>query len=282
MIPGRRRLAVPALAILLAAVGNDSALTHYRLDSAPAWRSQLAAPLREISGIAFTSDGRLLAHGDENATIWELSSDGRRIVKVFGPGRGGAAMRGDFEDIAIVGNRIFLVISDGSVIETREGPANAITPATRISPALHGTCEVEGLTPDAGNRALLLLCKSARTKAWRGKVVVLALSLETGRLEPRPRMVIDEKDLERVTGVKRFNGSAITRHPRTGTYLLVAGPQRTYAEVTATGEVLGGGRLDHGLHRQAEGIAVAPDLTLLVSDEGGTGLATLTGYAFHP
>jgi hypothetical protein len=54
------------------------------------------------------------------------------------------------------------------------------------------------------------------------------------------------------------------------------------AEVDTAGRVLGGGRLDPKRHRQPEGIAIAPDLTLLVSDEGAGKDATLTAYAWHP
>jgi uncharacterized protein YjiK len=73
----------------------------------------------------------------------------------------------------------------------------------------------------------------------------------------------------------------MTWHPRTGTLLLLAGPQRTYAEISRNGEVLGGGRLDRH-HRQPEGIAVAPDLSLLISDEAAGRTATITAYAFRP
>jgi hypothetical protein len=112
--------------------------------------------------------------------------------------------------------------------------------------------------------------------------VIVAVSVEDWRFEPEPRLLIQESQLETVTGQKGFSGSAIVRHPRTGTYLLVAGPQRTYAEVSGSGEVLGGGVLDRSRHPQPEGLAIGPDLTLLVSDEGANGRASITGYAFRP
>ena len=43
--------------------------------------------------------------------------------------------------------------------------------------------------------------------------------------------------------------------------------------------MLGGGRLNPKRHRQPEGLAVAPDLTLLISDEAAGARATITGYA---
>jgi hypothetical protein len=46
--------------------------------------------------------------------------------------------------------------------------------------------------------------------------------------------------------------------------------------------VLGGGTLDSKHHRQPEGIAIAPDLSLLISDEGAGKDATLATYAWRP
>jgi hypothetical protein len=63
---------------------------------------------------------------------------------------------------------------------------------------------------------------------------------------------------------------------------MIAGPQRVFAEVGTSGEVLGGGRLDKDRHQQPEGIAVAPDLTLLISDEASKGAAVITAYAYRP
>ena len=113
-------------------------------------------------------------------------------------------------------------------------------------------------------------------------MVVLAVSVDTWKFESTPRLLVSEKHLARVTGEKRFHGSALTWHPRTRTLLLIAGPQRVFAEVSRAGEVLGGGRLSKQLHRQPEGIAVAPDLTLLISDEAAGRAATITAYAYRP
>jgi len=130
--------------------------------------------------------------------------------------------------------------------------------------------------------SLLLLCKNARSERWKDQVVILAVSPETWRFEGRPRILVPQDRLANVTGEKRFNGSGFTRHPRTGTYLLLAGPQQAFAEISAAGEVLGGGRLDKDRHGKPEGIAVGPDLTLHISDEATRDEAAITAYAYRP
>jgi hypothetical protein len=261
---------------------RGQALEHYDLAAAPAWRAVLPADLVEISGIAFTSEGRVLAHGDENALIWDFDPRTRRLRGRFGLVGAGGILRGDFEDIAVVGERVFLVTSNAVIYEGKIVPEGRTSEGRRRTKGLGGGCEVEGMNWDQSTKSLLLLCKTTRSKQWKDQVVIVAVSVEDWQFEPEPRLLIPESQLEKVTGEKRFNGSAIVRHPRTGTYLLVAGPQGAYAEVSVSGEVLGGGVLERSRHPQPEGLAIGPDLTLLVSDEGASGQPSITGYAFRP
>ena len=276
--------ALAALLVLLPAEarGQASALSHYRLDSKPEAEPHLAKELREISGLAFTADGRLLAHGDERAVVWQLDPATGKVLKRFGLGRAGQVLKGDFEDIQVVDDRVFLVTSGGEIVAGKEGADGAVVGSASAAEGLKGACEVEGLSWDLSTRSFLLLCKEVLSRRWRHSVVVLAVSRDTWQLEPKPRMVIPERDLERATGSKGFHGSAMVRHPRTGTYLLLAGPEHAVAEVDSTGRVLGGTKLDPKRHRQPEGIAVGPDLTLFISDEGAGKDATLTAYAWRP
>jgi uncharacterized protein YjiK len=256
-------------------------LSHYDPAGPMSHRIALPADLAEVSGLDYTPDGRLLAHGDERAVVYEIDLARGRPVKRFGVGGPGGPLLGDFEDIQVVGDRVFLVTSTGEIIEAREGADGETKPPVRRGRGLGGTCEVEGMTWDEGSKSLLLLCKQTKGKRWKDQLVILAVSPETGAFEPEPRLLVPQADLQRVTGAKGFAGSAITRHPRTGTYLMLAGAQRAYAEIDSTGKVLGGGRLPPERHRQPEGIAIAPDLTLLISDEAAGRTATITGYAYR-
>jgi uncharacterized protein YjiK len=260
---------------------SSSGLSHYDPAGPTSYRIALPDELAEVSGLAYTPDGRLLAHGDEQAVVYQIDLASGRTVKRFGIGGPGGPLLGDFEDIQVVGDRIFLVTSQGEIVEAREGGDGETMPALRRGRGLGGACEVEGMTWDEGSKSLLLLCKRTNGKQWKGQVVILAASPETGEFEPEPRLVIPEAALRRVTGDKSFAGSAITRHPRSRTYLMLAGPQRLYAEIDSTGKALGGGKLSARRHRQPEGIAIAPDLTLLIGDEAAGQTATITGYAYR-
>jgi hypothetical protein len=286
MRPGGRHWLAVAAAVLAfpgrSAAQGSGALAHYDLRGAGDTRLELGKRLAELSGLAFTADGRLLGHGDEKAVISQIDPGGGAPIAQFAFTGSDGVLRGDFEDIQVVGERVFLVTSGGELYEGRERADGGSVEAVRLTGGLEGVCSVEGMAWDQPSRSLLLLCKQVRSKRWRNDVVILAVSPETGRFEEQPRMIIPERELERVTGARHFNGSAMARHPRTGTYILIAGPQHAYAEVDDRGRVLGGGRLDPHRHRQPESIAIASDLTLLIGDEAAGKSATITGYAWHP
>jgi uncharacterized protein YjiK len=295
---GRPTAVATALALAAAATfgcespaaAPEGALARYGLSGPPAWRVTLPAELREVSGLAVTADGRLFAHGDEEAVIYQLEPRTGKTVKRFGlePGAGvpdlgkkskDGRVAGDFEDIAIVGDRFFLVTSNAVLLEFSEGATGARVPFTAHTTGLGDTCEVEGLAHDTASGALLMLCKEMRQKAARDRVEIHAWSLAERRLHPEPRLTVPYSELSRATGVRAFNGSALAFTPGGRSLALIAGPQRAFAEITLEGRAVGGGRLDRAGLPQPEGIAFLPDGTLLISSEGGRGEATMNGYA---
>jgi SdiA-regulated len=289
----------------------------YDLTAGPAWQAELPVELAEISGIAFTGDGRLFAHGDEDGTLWELDGRSGTVRKSFalaatasgdagqeaeaenedGKGRkdkkgkkddkgnepeaaAGGVVVGDFEDLAIVGERFFLVTSAGRLYQFEEGDDGARVPYTVVRTGLEERCEVEGLAHDAPDNALLLLCKQELPrKTAPQRVAVYAWSLDDASLSPEPRLQVEYAAFADVSGSGRFNGSAMAFVPGTRSLMIVAGPQKTFAEISAEGDILTAGSLNGSAHRQPEGLAFAPDGTLIIADEGAGGVGTLTGYA---
>jgi uncharacterized protein YjiK len=258
---------------------GGAGLRQYDLAGPPSVRIDLPRELAEVSGIAYTPDGRLLAQGDERAVIYQIDLPSGKVVKRFAIGDAGGPLHGDFEDIQVVGDRVFLVSSAGVLIEAREGRDGETVPGVRRTRGLGGACEVEGLSWDQPSSSMLLLCKRAQGKRWKDQLVILAVNPSTGEFEPEPRLTVSHADLKRATGVKGFAGSAMVRQLRSGSLILVSGPTRAYAEIDSSGKVLGGGKLSAKRHRQPEGLAIASDLTLLISDEAAGAKATITGYA---
>jgi hypothetical protein len=264
-------------------------LARYRLDRAPTSRVTLPAELHEVSGLAVTGDGRLFAHGDEHGVVFQIDPATGEVVKRFSlqPGaqevdlgkksRDGR-VAGDFEDIAVVGDRFFLVTSNGVLVEFREGQDGGAVPFTAYPTSLADGCEVEGLAHDPASDALLLLCKQMKDKAVRHLVEIYSWSLRDRRLDPKPRLTVPFASLAPLTGAKAFNGSALVFMPGGKSLAMVAGPQQVFAEIGLDGKPLTGGALDRTAQPQPEGMAFLPDGTLLVSSEGGKGQASIGAY----
>jgi hypothetical protein len=128
-------------------------------------RSHLDKAQREISGIAFTADGRLLAHGDEHALVWAARPRlGQGAQAIRARSRGAHVLKGDFEDIQVVSGRVYLVTSGGEIVSGSEGADGAVVSTASVAEELQGACEVEGLAWDEPTRAFLLLCKEVVSK----------------------------------------------------------------------------------------------------------------------
>ena len=280
-----RRGGVPGSIVVWLALGgasfvggfrSPSALDGYAIAKGGDARWELPDALREVSGLAATTDGRVFAHADERAVILELDVRRQRVAKSFAMGRKGAP--GDFEGLAVAGGRFWLVTSDGILYESGEG-ANGMDVSFRTYDTGVGTqCEVEGLAYDPSAATLLLACKEPRVRALRGMVVVFAWSIARRALVDRNGVRVRADSLARRAGVSAFHPSGMERDPVTGHWLLLAARQRVVAEITAAGRIVAVAALARQGHRQPEGIAIASDRTLLIADEGAGRRGTLTMY----
>lgn len=235
-------------------------------------RFELPGSLQEVSGLAVLDTDRLLAHDDERGIVSILSvADGR----VLGRFRLGPKLpRDDFEGIALLDRHLYLVSSGGRLYDTSVGQDGEVVPYRVRDTGIGKECEVEGLDADPAHHALLVACKTPRDRALKGKVTVVRWSVDRAAvLEPMVQIPIAA-----VTRAKRgdFRPSAVVGLPD-GSILLLSGIQRSLLAIGANGAVECARRLDTH-HRQPEGLAIMPDGTLVIADEGGGRAAQLTVY----
>lgn len=254
-----------------------SALESFSLRKGTGTRVTLPKGLTEVSGLAVSVDGQVLAHADERAIVSVLDRPGGTVQRWFSFGK--PPMRGDFEGIATVGPRVILMTSLGILHEAREGPAGTAVQFTSKDTGFGSQCELEGLAYDAREQVLLIPCKTPLVPGRRGRVTLFRWSVPRAVPADPPQLSVPLDGVTAHTGTKSFNPSAVDVDPVTGNYLLVAGPQRAVLELTPRGEVLGGAPLSRTLHQQPEGIAFVGDSVLLIADEGArNGRGTLTTY----
>jgi uncharacterized protein YjiK len=236
-------------------------------------RFEMPGRLDEVSGLATTADGRLFGHNDERATVNEIDRETGVLGKRFS--LGDPIIDGDFEGIAIAGERFFLITSQGLLYEFREADDRQTTPHRTTDTGLGATCEVEGLDYDARDDALLIACKVSAPD--RGSIVVHRLPLDPARARPTP-IEIPRSQLTGFGLDPEFQASSVAVSP-TGTLFLASAAPEVLIEVDRAGRLLAAVELRGRRHPQSEGLAFGPDGALYIADERNNGPAgVLTRY----
>ena len=241
----------------------------------PLARWVLPLGLSEISGIALTSDGRLLAHNDEAGRVFEIDYRRGMVVKQFMLGK--QTIHGDFEGITIVGERIFMLASNGDVYEFREGKDG-----DRVDFAVHDTklgreCEFEGVAFDSAANSLVMACKNVGMKSLKDFVVLYRWNIDDSTASGVSQIKVPLSEVIGSNGWKGFNPSDIAVDPQTGDYLIVASQQKGLLSLTPGGVVLFSRPLSNR-HPMAEGLAITKDSILIISDEATRTPAAITLY----
>jgi serine/threonine-protein kinase len=170
------------------AASASGALARYDL-ARPASEARLPPELNEASGVAVLPDGRVLVHGDEMAVAYLVdlaSGRAERFLEARGPER-----VGDYEDVAVVGQRFFMVASDGTLLEWNLSRTirRAEDPPVHPRPAMRrGESRVR---PTAGSHAHDL---QASRHGWRGGVGARIVVVAQGRACRFRGVVPDRRD----------------------------------------------------------------------------------------
>lgn len=234
----------------------------------------LPKDLDEISGIALTEDGRLLAQTDERGQISEIDYRRGVVVKQFVVGQ--PTIKADLEAITVAHAFVFLLASNGTLYEFREG-ANG----ERVDYATHDTrlgkeCEFEGLAFDSTLNSLLLACKHVAKKHLKDSMVIYRWKI-SGDGDRLSMMTIPLERILPAIGEKELHPSDIAIDPLTGNYVIVASMEKAIVQITPTGDVVFARKLP-GDHPQAESIAITKDSILIIGDEAKSRPATITLY----
>lgn len=257
--------------------GTQSVLNRYNLAAQPKARFVVPSRLNEISGLTMTEDGRLFANEDERGVVYQLDYTSGRIIKRFSIGRFG--VRADFEGIAVKGTWFYLVESNGTLYEFPEGRDGERVEFRTYRSFLTSKNDVEGLCYDPSTDCLLLLCKGDPGKGLQKYKAVYEFSLQSKTFSPKPRFLIPLKQVSRSSAGNHFNPSGIERHPRSGTFFVIAAQGHSIVELAADGTVLAQQAINKRVNPHPEGVTFAPDLSLLLCNDGQGGAGSLTVYA---
>lgn len=253
----------------------------YDLESPSLTINLVSEALKEISGLSPTDvNGVYLAIADERGEIF------------FVDGTGGGAIsrtvlfrdKGDFEDLAMVGDHIWAIKSDGKLFDVSNWKNTPPTVEEYNTP-LKKKDDVEGLCLTPDKETLLLACKGDPDSSYKRNV--FAFNLKTKQLDANPVYAIDPVEVNNLVPYGEtekhdfFSPSGIAIHPKTGdVYVISAALKRLVVLEKGTGKIHSAIHLDKKLLPQPEGIAFDRDGNLHLSSEGkkGEGLILKFNY----
>lgn len=274
----RRTITSLAAALLLSACDSpaeDDPASAVGDASFQQWK--LPQELREISGLALTTDQRLLAIADEEAAVYELDYRNGALVKVFA--LGSPTVRGDFEGIAVLGEAVWFMTSNGRLFVSREGEDGERVSFAEYDSGAGEYCELEGLAANVQAASLLLACK--KPVSSRDPLKIFTVPIVDGRPVDLTGTELPEAAIAAKLNMAHTRPSGIAIDPATGNWILVAANHAALISVTPDGTLIDAIILPGKTrHRQAEGIAISTDGLLLIADEGGGGRARLAVYAW--
>jgi hypothetical protein len=228
--------------------------------------------LLEISGIALYR-GRadsVYAQQDENGRIYYMKLGEKK------PTYSKFAGSGDYEDIAIMGDQVFMLRSDGTLYtfpfkQVRSGDIQNVQEFERLLPK----GEYEGMYADEKEKQLYVLCKSCKDDKSKNFVTVYFFDMLSSGI-PNTKMMgyahINVKDIDARLGKTKpaFHPSALAKNARTNEWYILSSVNKALVITDAAWKVKAAYPLSAALFTQPEGIAFDNQGNLYISNEGDT------------
>jgi len=257
-----------ASVLLLAGCGTSSTKTDkpkaetidatfklpYQLN-APVENYTLPKELKEISGLTYYKDDKLLCVQDEEAVVYVFDTKKKKVVQDFGFGG-----YGDFEGIEYVNDEVYVLESNGNLFRFK--PES--TEIGRTKTDLPKKTEVEGLGYDPKTKRLLIAVKNGGPSSDKA-----VYSFDLLNKAVFKDMSLNDEQLEGAgINPKTFKPSGIAVHPITGEWYMLTSVGKRLLITSRKGKIMYSEPLDPKLYRQPEGICFTPNGDMFISSEG--------------
>ncbi|WP_306639753.1 SdiA-regulated domain-containing protein [Sanyastnella coralliicola] len=220
----------------------------------------LGHTLQEVSGLQWIGGDKLICIQDEKANIYTIDPYSGVIEDKFDFGH-----NDDFEGIARIGNKSYILRSDGDIFLSVDGEK-----AEHFEFEGNKTSEFEGLCFDAKNQRLLVACKQHGNKKKRDHQYIYAFSIEKNAFEEKPLMKLDKARFD-----PEFKASGIAIHPLTGEIYILSSVSKSILVISEKGIFKQISPLDPYIYPQPEGITFAPDGKMYIANEQGDDTPTI-------
>ncbi len=267
---------------------------NYQLSS-PDKSYTLPPSLNEISGITFLNENEIACVQDELGIIYIYNLKEGKITKEYKTG-----LIGDYEGITLVGNTIFLLRSDGVLVEYPDfrAPNMKIKEYFLNLPSLNN----EGLCYDMENYRLLIAAKIKPGKEIENKDLryiynfdlktrapnnIPIIKLDVNEIEAFARKLnipipyrINKQTSEKVDAFN-FRPSEIAVHPINKNIYILSSNDKLLLMINKSGGIKNLIKLDPKVFNKPEGLSFLSDGTMLISNEAQKGKPTLLSFKYN-
>jgi hypothetical protein len=249
---------------------------YYNLNK-PEKKWEMPFELREISGFVLVENQKIIAENDEEGKLFIYDLKKKSIEKTIRFGK-----NNDYEDIAINGETVYILRSDGTIFEIMN--YRTIPKTIKHNTLLSQNDDTEGLFFDATKNRLLIACKENSSPLEHKKTrLIYEFSLKNNTLNPKPIITISEEEIKKKhNNFKHFAPSGIAIHPITKNIFVISSVGKIMTELSPEGKLLNVFDLNYHHFQQPEGINFAKNGDLYISNEGKEGKANLLKFNYLP
>jgi hypothetical protein len=221
--------------------------------------------MKEISGICFMNEGQKMAVvNDEEAKIFIVDFANNDTTSSFSFGEKG----GDFEDIVMDEKYFYVLESRGRIYKV---PKPGVTDSTTIFKMPLKNADFEAAYMDTAKKRIVMLCKSCPDFEKGKTKPAFAFDLTTKEFTSDPIFTIDVARIRKLLGNPNFGAkpSAAAVHPLLKKIFIVCSQDgKGLLVCDMEGNVEHAIYLDESVFPQPEGISIAPNGDLYISNEG--------------
>ncbi|HEX6172017.1 MAG TPA: SdiA-regulated domain-containing protein [Chitinophagaceae bacterium] len=251
---------------------------HYNFSQALPIKLDLR--IKEISGVVWDNHkDEFIAHNDEKGIIYYLDKNNGDIVREFQF----TPAKGDYEDIAIANDIVYVLRSDGMLFRIVADSAGGQKSFDLGQLELSGKDDFETLYYDADRRAMILICKNCEGD---DKKVVSAYAYYPDSIGfvNKPIYTIDVAKVKELSPreTSRFQPSAARIHPVLKKLFILSSASNQLVIADTSGNVEGVYMLAKKLFPQAEGLTFKTNGEMFIANEAITSKAVLLKFNYIP
>ena len=240
---------------------------------------ELGKSVNEISGLTYnTDDTSLLAVSDSKRKIFQIDLRREKLKdyseKIY--------TQSDFEDLVKIDTTIYVLISDGTILEMPLRVADSANTVVYPSP-FEGKNDFETMYHDPDENGLVILCKECEAEKGQKRRTAYRFDLTNKSFDTSAFFTISSQEVKAIAknDDAELRPSAAAIHPIEKRLYILSSAGQLLVITDLHGKVKEVYNLNPDLYPQAEGITFSPKGTMYISNEGKFGSPNLLVFHYN-